>query len=77
MAGFMRLQIYMIDDYDILNHISNASFKNLNQILRTFDDPIDGAFTYNDSPYITMKSDTQNFPRRGENGPMVSSTDCR
>ena len=45
----------MIDDNDILNHISNASFKNLNQILRTFDDPIDGAYTYNDSRYITMK----------------------
>ena len=67
----------MIDGNDILNHISNVSFKNLNQILRTFDDPIDGAYTYNDSRYIMMKSDTQNSPRHGENGPIVSSNDCR
>ena len=67
----------MIDDNDTLNHITNASFKNLNQILRTFDNPIDGAYTYNDSRYITMKSDTQNSPCRGENGPIVSSNDCR
>ena len=45
--------MYTIDDSDILNHVSNASFKNSNQILRIFDDPIDGACTYNDSRYIS------------------------
>ena len=69
--------MYTIDDSDILNHISNASFKNLNQILRTFDDPIDGAYTYNDSHYISMKWDTPNSPHRNENGPIVSSNDSR
>ena len=69
--------MYTIDDSDILNHVSNASFKNLNQILRTFDDPIDGAYTYNDSRYISMKSDTPNSPHRNENGLIVSSNDSR
>ena len=64
MAGFMRLycplNIYdrwqwYIEPYEqcvIQKSKSNSPY---------LDDPIDGAYTYNDSRYITMKSDNQNY----------------
>ena len=56
----------MIDDDDILQHISDASFQNLNQVLRTFDDPVEGAYTFNDSRYISLKSDSNNSINGGD-----------
>ena len=68
----------MIDDDDILKHISDASFQNLNQVLRTFDDPVEGAYTFNDSRYISLNSDSNNSINGGEKfGPVLSSNDSR
>ena len=64
----------MIDDDNILKHISDASFQNF----RTFDDPVEGAYTFNDSRYISLKSDSNNFINGGEKfGPVLSSNDSR
>ena len=63
----------MIDDDDILKHISDASFQNLNQVLRTFDDQVEGAYTFNDSRYISLNSDSNNSINGGEKfGPVLS-----
>ena len=67
----------MIDDDDILKHFSNASFQNLNQVLRTFDDPVEGAYIFNDSRYISLKSDSLNARNGSEIGPVLSSKDSR
>ena len=68
----------MINDDDILKHISDASFKNLNQVLRTFDDPVEDAYTFNDSRYISLNSDSNNSINGGEKfGPVLSSNDSR
>ena len=56
----------MIDDDDILKHISDASFQNFNQVLRTFDDPVEGAYTLNDSRYISLKSESNISINGGE-----------
>ena len=61
----------MIDADDILKHISNASFQNLNQVLRTFDDPVEGAYIFNDSRYMSLKSDSLNARNGSEIGPVA------
>ena len=68
----------MIDDNYILKHISDASFQNSNQVLRTFGDAVEGAYTFNDSRYISLKSESNNSINGGEKfGPVLSSNDSR
>ena len=67
----------MIDDDDILKHINNALFQNLNQVLRTFDNPVEGAYIFNDSSYISSKSDSLNATDGSEIVPVLSSNDSR
>ena len=65
-------KICMIDDDDGLKHINNASFQNLNKVLRTFDDPVEGAYIFNDSRYISLKSDSHKARSGSEIGPLLS-----
>ena len=48
----------MAEKDDILHYVDNNAFKNLNKILRTFEDPVKGAFSFNDSKYVSWKSDS-------------------
>ena len=67
----------MIDDDDIMKHIRNASFQNLNQVIRTFNDPVESTSIFNDSHYILLKSDSRNARNGSEIGPVLSSNDSR
>ena len=70
--------IIMIDDNDILWHITNTTFKkNLNQVLHTFDDLVEAAYTFNDSCYILMKSYPPNSINGNKIDPAYSSNDSK
>ena len=48
----------MVEENDILHHVNNNALQKLNQILGMFEDPVEGAFSFNDSRYVSWKSDS-------------------
>ena len=48
----------MAEENDILHYVNNNAFKNLNLILGAFEDPVEGAFSFNDSRNVSWKSDS-------------------
>ena len=47
----------MAGENDILHYVNNDAFKNFNQILGTLEDSVEGAHNFNDSRYVSAKSD--------------------
>ena len=58
--SYMPIQCsYMIGrGKDILHYVNNIAFKNFNQIRGTFENPVEGAFSFNDSRYVSWISDS-------------------
>ena len=70
----------MAEENYILHYANNNACKNLNQILGTFEDPVEGAFSFNDSRYVSWKSDsdhTANNEPESEPHFSVNSNDSR
>ena len=70
----------MAEENDILHYVNNNAFINLNQIIGTFEDPVEGAFSFNDSRYVSWKSDsdhTTNNEPESEPHFSVNSNDSR
>ena len=47
----------MAEEHYNLHYVNSNAFKNSNQILGTFEDSVKGAYNFNDSRYVSAKSD--------------------
>ena len=70
----------MAGENDILHYVNSGAFKNFNQILGTFEDSVEGACNFNDSRYVSAKSDMNDAANHeAESDPhfTVNSNDSR
>ena len=70
----------MAGENDILHYGNSGAFKNFNQILGTFEDSVEGAYNFNDSRYVSAKSDMDHAANHeAESDPhfTVNSNDSR
>ena len=70
----------MAEEHYILHYVNSNAFKNSNQILGTFEDSVKGAYDFNDSRYVSAKSDMDHAAdHEAESDPhfTVNSNDSR
>ena len=70
----------MAGENDILHYVNSGAFKNFNQLLGSFEDSVEGAYNFNDSSYVSAKSDMDHAANHeAESDPhfTVNSNDSR